>query len=319
MSSDDEEEVVVDNLAIMQPMQPVELPQPQPQQEEQPQPQQDQQPLLQQDEEEDLQEVQPLKELEQQLERYQPQDGESVTDLQLDDHFGASELVGSTYRGKTSWCDLASKGVKVEGRELAEGEGMLDLVNGKKYVGSFKRGRRHGNGVWYDGDIYTGQWRDDVPHGKGYLKFGVGGYVEGDFVKWAVHGHATKEFSNGTKYVGQFANDEMHGAGKMYDKDGVLVRDGKWDVGKQVDPLPKTATKRKSYVYADHVRGCIRPSPTTALPCRYLNSVRCHNVLHDFLYLCRAARGEGRPLRDRHKRELDYSADRQGAGARLHS
>ena len=92
--------------------------------------------------------------------------------------------------------------------------------------------------------------------------------MEGDFGN--VHGHATKEFSNGTKYVGQFANDEMHGAGKMYDKDGVLVRDGKWMANRST--CSPRQRRRERATYADHAR--LHPTvSTTALPCRYLNSV----------------------------------------------
>ena len=47
--------------------------------------------------------------------------------------------------------------------------GTLRYANGDIYEGSFKEGKRHGQGAltFTDGDDYTGAWFDDMQQGRG--------------------------------------------------------------------------------------------------------------------------------------------------------
>ena len=44
-------------------------------------------------------------------------------------------------------------------------------TDGRKYVGEFRDGKRHGQGtvIFADRRKYVGKWKDDKPNGKGIL------------------------------------------------------------------------------------------------------------------------------------------------------
>lgn len=45
--------------------------------------------------------------------------------------------------------------------DVKHGEGVLTWPDGRKYEGTFKNGRMHGIGLWYelDGSIRKGEWQ----------------------------------------------------------------------------------------------------------------------------------------------------------------
>lgn len=180
----------------------------------------------------------------------EPKDGAEVTDF-IDPEI---DTASSIYHGELAWCGLPRKGSKA--RPLAHGKGILTLSNGSKYEGSFQRGQRHGYGRWAtdDGDVYEGDWREDEVTGAGTLNFGAGGSYKGEWVHGYPNGQGTKEECDGTKYVGQFLNDRRHGWGKLYDPHGALVREGDWKDGREYNPPPKPASKKREYKFVDRVR-----------------------------------------------------------------
>jgi hypothetical protein len=180
----------------------------------------------------------------------EPKDGAEVTDF-IDPEI---DTASSIYHGELAWCGLPRKGSKA--RPLAHGKGILTLSNGSKYEGSFQRGQRHGYGRWAtdDGDVYEGDWREDEVTGAGTLNFGAGGSYKGEWVHGYPNGQGTKEECDGTKYVGQFHNDRRHGWGKLYDPHGALVREGDWKDGREYNPPPKPASKKREYKFVDRVR-----------------------------------------------------------------
>ena len=44
-----------------------------------------------------------------------------------------------------------------------------------------------------------------------------------------MHGYGTYEWPNGTKYVGEFFEDNFHGKGKQIDEDGNIKFNGLWN------------------------------------------------------------------------------------------
>ena len=67
-----------------------------------------------------------------------------------------------------------------EGR--IEGYGIMKYANGDIYEGNWKRGLRHGKGkmeMFNSDKTYIGKWRGDVQHGKGKLFYKDGNHYEG--------------------------------------------------------------------------------------------------------------------------------------------
>ena len=68
-------------------------------------------------------------------------------------------------------------------------EGTVTYSDGTKYVGEFKDGMRHGQGIYTSiGELlkYVGEWKDDKKHGKG-----------------------TYTWSDGEKYTGEWREGEL--------------------------------------------------------------------------------------------------------------
>lgn len=105
-------------------------------------------------------------------------------------------------------------GVWIEGRLC--GKGLFQSEN-VKYTGEFLDNVEHGKGVklWKDGTMYEGDWQGGVPHGKGKLKTSRGEEYVGDFVNGKKEGSGKKTFVNGDHYDGQWKNDMMDGYGVM--------------------------------------------------------------------------------------------------------
>jgi len=74
------------------------------------------------------------------------------------------------------------------------------------------------------GQLYQGQFKDQMKHGKGVLHFQVpriGRLVyEGEFVQDKKHGYGVLTWPDGRRYTGHFANDDFDGAATMTWPDG---------------------------------------------------------------------------------------------------
>ena len=82
-------------------------------------------------------------------------------------------------------------------------------------------------GIWDDGnliyarvflpndDIYEGEMKDSIFHGKGKLIMSNGDIYEGDFVNGEKEGNGKLIFEDKTEYEGHFEKGEFHGKGNM--------------------------------------------------------------------------------------------------------
>ena len=87
-----------------------------------------------------------------------------------------------------------------------DGFGILTYINlvscspvcGKKYVGEFKDGLRHGQGThtWSDGSMYVGKYKDGKRNGHGTMTYSSGNTVNlmgrGNIIHW-MENFGTKE------------------------------------------------------------------------------------------------------------------------------
>jgi hypothetical protein len=81
-----------------------------------------------------------------------------------------------------------------------------------------------------NGDVYDGQVRNGVPHGRGKYIFSNGDICEGQFHEGELDGQAQCKltFPDGETYEGQWSNKMRHGSGKMVFKNGCIYN-GQWN------------------------------------------------------------------------------------------
>jgi hypothetical protein len=117
---------------------------------------------------------------------------------------------------------------------------FLDLIpvdrgyrNGT-YKGEMKDGKKEGYGIYYytDGDIYEGEWKNDLPDGKGKHTSKDGSYsYEGTFKEGKKNGRGICYFDDGV-YEGEFYNNLFYGDGIVKYNNGD-VYDGMWKEGER--------------------------------------------------------------------------------------
>jgi hypothetical protein len=86
-------------------------------------------------------------------------------------------------------------------------------IDGGKYVGEFKDGKRNGTGTYTfpDGEKYVGEFKDDKYNGTGTSTFPSGQKYVGEFKDGKKNGTGTLTFPDGEKYVGEFKDDKYVG------------------------------------------------------------------------------------------------------------
>jgi uncharacterized membrane protein len=116
------------------------------------------------------------------------------------------------------------------------GNGTLTYSEGSVYKGNWLDNKRHGQGNmnWKQDDkSYTGNWANDLREGQGQATYGPKnktlanckfvGLWENDTWK-----NGTLTYADGSKYVGYFRALKKHGEGKLYDKNGTVLKTGQW-------------------------------------------------------------------------------------------
>jgi hypothetical protein len=90
-------------------------------------------------------------------------------------------------------------------------------VDGSRYKGQLSEGKRHGVGIYYygNGDIYGGDWRNDVFDGSGFYIFNSGERYQGQLRGGKKHGKGKYYYLNGKIYNGNWAFDNKNGEGKL--------------------------------------------------------------------------------------------------------
>ena len=98
--------------------------------------------------------------------------------------------------------------------ESGNGDGFLDFENGDRYAGQLLAGQPHGQGAYLfaNGERYLGDFRHGDYHGQGLFTF-----------------------ADGKRYLGQWSEGRFHGHGILYDPNGKIAKEGKWQAGKPRD------------------------------------------------------------------------------------
>jgi len=116
------------------------------------------------------------------------------------------------------------------GDYILEGLGSLTYPDGDKYVGEWKDGKKHGQGIItyvdkYLGGKYSGGWKDGEFHGQGTETSILGFKYVGKYKDGKKHGQGTYTFSSGGWYDGSW-KDGQSWTGITYDKNENIT--GKW-------------------------------------------------------------------------------------------
>ncbi|CAD8066863.1 unnamed protein product [Paramecium sonneborni] len=78
------------------------------------------------------------------------------------------------------------------------------------------------------GNIYNGEWLNQLPDGKGKYTFCDSSYYQGDFVKGFFHGKGEFRNKEGANYRGQWQQNKMHGNG-TYNYNNGCKYEGNWE------------------------------------------------------------------------------------------
>lgn len=126
---------------------------------------------------------------------------------------------------------------------MKHGKGTYIHANGDTWVGDFVENRFEGEGImWFaNGDTFHGTMKGNKKHGEGRYLFHSSndhyggteftGQFEDDFMKKGI-----MKFSDGSTYMGEFAEGLRNGRGRMVHANGD-VQDGKWVRGFYRGPL----------------------------------------------------------------------------------
>jgi hypothetical protein len=133
------------------------------------------------------------------------------------------------------------------------GHAHMVYKGGGEFVGEMFGAVRSGFGTMKykggrkDGNVFTGNWLDDRPHGLGFMKYRSGDEYNGMWSEGSISGEGTMTyasgdvytgewdrntksgtgtltFSHGARYEGQWRHDLPNGAGQFTDEHGVVQR-----------------------------------------------------------------------------------------------
>jgi len=127
-------------------------------------------------------------------------------------------------------------------------------TDGDKYVGEFRDGHRHGEGIyyWHNGTKYIGNYSYDNRNGYGIYIYESGSVYIGESEDGERSGQGTYIFGNeqnkGEKYVGEYKNGKRNGQGTFTYTDGT-IKEGLWENGKFIG-------KEKGKLLEDIMLGC---------------------------------------------------------------
>ncbi|KAK1402246.1 hypothetical protein POM88_001851 [Heracleum sosnowskyi] len=132
-----------------------------------------------------------------------------------------SDSYKSQCRSKIKKCDIASiftimEGIR-RGEEKFTWRGMVVLPLGEVYEGDFREMLPHGRGkcTHPDGTVYEGEWNHGNMSGKGKISGPTGAVYEGDFFCGSRDGIGTFTEPDGSVYKGSWKMNTRHGTGEM--------------------------------------------------------------------------------------------------------
>jgi len=143
--------------------------------------------------------------------------------------FLSSPVIGNNHKGET----LYRWGKYNDPVHVWKGFG--DKETHPIYQGDVENGKPNGLGIIFfpvDGSKYVGGWKDGKKHGQGTSTFSSGNKYVGEWKNGEYHGQGSFTFTNGVKIVGEWKNSKFWN-GRYYDKNGKIT--GNYVNGKRID------------------------------------------------------------------------------------
>ncbi len=97
--------------------------------------------------------------------------------------------------------------------------GTATWPNGETFVGEWQAGQANGQGSInfgdgsFKGDMYVGQFRNNIFSGRGTYSYANGDKYVGEFKDGRFNGQGIYTLANGVKYVGEFKDGQFSGRG----------------------------------------------------------------------------------------------------------
>lgn len=138
---------------------------------------------------------------------------------------------------KKTRIDELTKEIKDKNNELLKNNKVktLSFTNEKGdliyYLGETQEGKANGGGVgiWKTGSIYKGEWKDNKRHGEGTYEWSDGHKYIGEFENDKRQGEGKYIWPSGERYEGEWKDGKRNGYGILYDKDGNIQFEGRWN------------------------------------------------------------------------------------------
>jgi len=157
------------------------------------------------------------------------------------------------------------------------GKGQMRFPNGDVYTGDWVQGKRTGKGLYLfhqSGNRYKGDYLNGIKQGKGIFWWTTGPHAgeryEGDFMHDRRNGLGVYWFANGDVYEGHWINGKRHGQGQMmFEADGNILN-GTWFEGVRHGDFELSNTEEGTSFQMSYEMGrrqtlsAVTPAPTTA-------------------------------------------------------
>ena len=140
---------------------------------------------------------------------------------------------------------------------------MIFSLSGDIYEGNYKDDLFDGKGhyIWkISGQEYTGEYKNGLMHGKGLYEWSEGEFYRGSFINGKKEGNGEMHWADGRSFIGPFVNGRPQGIGifdnginykgEMEFIDGKLNRDylTKKYRGSESNSLQSSLDKNDSYL-----------------------------------------------------------------------
>lgn len=115
------------------------------------------------------------------------------------------------------------------------GQGKMFFARGDVFEGNYENDIINGFGRYTctDGGVYEGEWKANMRNGFGTFLLPTGGVYEGEWLNNLTHGYGIYSYPNGDIYEGHWKENKREGFGKFEEKESGDHYEGTWYQGRK--------------------------------------------------------------------------------------